>query len=217
MSADAISTNYVPLETAAEVAPKGAASQAPGRTAVRWRRGVLAAGGIAALAAIAATMLGGVTPAASATHLTHTIARNDLQVIVTEQGTLESANNKEFKCKVKGGSTIIWVIENGTHPLMKRGSGAENSTTASTVNSRSASSSPWSIWEWSSAGGASAGACAPCPEWSCPSAGADTPTASATASNVPQRSTGNCVRRSAEGVSIRLCSRISGACIASVP
>jgi multidrug efflux pump subunit AcrA (membrane-fusion protein) len=113
MSADAISSDYAPLEAAEPIA-KDAVSKGSTKTAVRWGRGVFAVGGVAALVAIAAAMLGGVSPAPSATHLTHTIARNDLQVIVTEEGTLESSNNKEFKCKVKGGSTVIWVIENGT-------------------------------------------------------------------------------------------------------
>jgi multidrug efflux pump subunit AcrA (membrane-fusion protein) len=46
--------------------------------------------------------------------LTHTITRGDLFVTVTEQGTLESSNNTEIKCKVRGQSTVIWVIEGGT-------------------------------------------------------------------------------------------------------
>lgn len=49
---------------------------------------------------------------------THTVGRGDLLVTVTEQGTLESSNNIEIKCKVRGDNTIIWVIESGTevHP-----------------------------------------------------------------------------------------------------
>jgi multidrug efflux pump subunit AcrA (membrane-fusion protein) len=44
----------------------------------------------------------------------HTITRGDLIVTVTEQGTLESSENTEIKCKVRGQSTVIWVIEGGT-------------------------------------------------------------------------------------------------------
>ena len=33
---------------------------------------------------------------------------------VTEQGLLESAENTEIKCKVRGWNTVIWVIESGT-------------------------------------------------------------------------------------------------------
>jgi RND family efflux transporter MFP subunit len=46
--------------------------------------------------------------------LVHTVALGDLDVIVTEDGTLESSNNKEIKCRVKGGSTVLKVIETGT-------------------------------------------------------------------------------------------------------
>lgn len=46
--------------------------------------------------------------------LTHTIARSNLSVTVTEQGTLESSNNTEIKCRVRGTSTVLWVIETGT-------------------------------------------------------------------------------------------------------
>jgi HlyD family secretion protein len=47
-------------------------------------------------------------------HLTHTVSRGNLEVIVTENGAVESSNNKEIKCLVKGGSTVLWVIETGT-------------------------------------------------------------------------------------------------------
>lgn len=46
--------------------------------------------------------------------LTHIVQRGDLVVSVTEQGTLESSNNQEIKCQVRGFSTIIGVIEGGT-------------------------------------------------------------------------------------------------------
>ncbi len=51
--------------------------------------------------------------------LTHKVARGKLVVSVTEQGTLESSNNTEIKCKVRGFSTVTWVIEPGT--LVARG------------------------------------------------------------------------------------------------
>ena len=46
--------------------------------------------------------------------LTHTIQRGDLVVSVTEQGTLESANNTQIKNKVRGFSVVTDVIEVGT-------------------------------------------------------------------------------------------------------
>ena len=45
---------------------------------------------------------------------TYAITRSDLIVTVTEQGTLESAENTEIKCRVRGRNTIIWVIESGS-------------------------------------------------------------------------------------------------------
>ena len=47
------------------------------------------------------------------TTLTHTITRGDLQVTVTEKGTLESSNNVEVRSKVWGWKTVNWVIESG--------------------------------------------------------------------------------------------------------
>lgn len=45
---------------------------------------------------------------------THIIGRGELVVSVTEQGTLESANNTEIKCRVRGSNTITFVIDSGT-------------------------------------------------------------------------------------------------------
>ena len=55
-----------------------------------------------------------IQPKESKENLTHTIARGRLAVTVTENGAVESSNNKEIKCMVKGGSTVLWVIETGT-------------------------------------------------------------------------------------------------------
>lgn len=46
--------------------------------------------------------------------LTHVIRRGDLTVSVNEEGALESSKNREIRCKVKGGSTVLSVIERGT-------------------------------------------------------------------------------------------------------
>ena len=48
------------------------------------------------------------------TTLTHTISRGNLEVTVREQGTLESGENTEIKCKVRGQNTVISVVEGGT-------------------------------------------------------------------------------------------------------
>jgi len=65
--------------------------------------------------AIAATFIpGAVSPRKSSPKLTHTITRGDLVVTVTEQGTLESSDNLEIRCKVEGWSTVNWIVESGT-------------------------------------------------------------------------------------------------------
>ena len=79
-----------------------------------WRRGLLVLG-LVAVVALAAVLI----PRASSSRetepkLTHSITRGDLVVSVTEQGTLESSNNTEIKCKVRGYNTVIWVVEGGT-------------------------------------------------------------------------------------------------------
>jgi hypothetical protein len=51
---------------------------------------------------------------ASGKLLTHAVKRGDLRVTFIEQGGLESSDNTEIKCKVRGSNTVTWVIENGT-------------------------------------------------------------------------------------------------------
>lgn len=72
--------------------------------------------GLVAIIAGAAPFLASkVRPADDSMMMTHTMQRGDLSVTVTENGMLESSNNKEIKCNVKGGSTVLWVIETGTY------------------------------------------------------------------------------------------------------
>jgi multidrug efflux pump subunit AcrA (membrane-fusion protein) len=89
-------------------------------SASRWVKRLLLfsalAGGTAALGAIAPRFM---TGNQKVKHLTHKVSRGDLSVVVTENGAVESSNNKEIKCMVKGGSTVLWVIETGT--LVKPG------------------------------------------------------------------------------------------------
>ncbi len=44
----------------------------------------------------------------------HRVTRGELLVTLTEQGTLESSNNIEIKCRVRGDSVITSVVESGT-------------------------------------------------------------------------------------------------------
>ena len=68
---------------------------------------------IAIVAASLPWLSGALTPKEKRSFLTHTVSRGDLMVTVTENGMLESSNNEEIKCMVKGGSTVLWVIEAG--------------------------------------------------------------------------------------------------------
>lgn len=47
-------------------------------------------------------------------YMAHTVDRRDMTVSVLEQGTLESSNNTEIKCRVRGFNTVTWVIPDGT-------------------------------------------------------------------------------------------------------
>ncbi len=47
--------------------------------------------------------------------LTEKVHHSDLIVSITEDGTLESAHNMDIKCEVQGGSTILWIIPDGTN------------------------------------------------------------------------------------------------------
>jgi HlyD family secretion protein len=45
--------------------------------------------------------------------LTCDASRSSLQITVTAEGNVESASNIEVKCRVAGGSTILWIVEDG--------------------------------------------------------------------------------------------------------
>jgi multidrug efflux pump subunit AcrA (membrane-fusion protein) len=79
-----------------------------------WKRGLIATGVVAVVASAAALIPGASSSREFGPALTHTITRGDLLVTVTEQGTLESSNNTDIKCKVRGDNIITWVIESGT-------------------------------------------------------------------------------------------------------
>lgn len=46
--------------------------------------------------------------------LTHTVARSRLLVTVVAAGNIESSKNLEVKCQVAGGSSILWIVPDGT-------------------------------------------------------------------------------------------------------
>ncbi|MCP4453827.1 MAG: hypothetical protein GY809_20390 [Planctomycetes bacterium] len=80
----------------------------------QWKRGFLVMGTLAVLVSAGVLIPGAMSPNAADSVLTHAVTRGDLVVTVTEQGTLESSNNTEIKCKVRGWSLVTWVIEGGT-------------------------------------------------------------------------------------------------------
>lgn len=47
--------------------------------------------------------------------ITHVVKRSTLRISVTEDGNIESAENVDVKCRVKKGSTILWIIQDGSH------------------------------------------------------------------------------------------------------
>ena len=57
--------------------------------------------------------LGGGTSSTESDAEFYTVRRETLRVTVTEDGNLESAENTEVKCEIPGGSTILWIIDEG--------------------------------------------------------------------------------------------------------
>lgn len=82
----------------------------------RWPRivailvalGVLVVGGYFAAAYFLPS-----TAAAGSAIKTVTVEKATLPITVTESGTLESAKNLDIKCEIAGGTTILWIVEDG--------------------------------------------------------------------------------------------------------
>jgi HlyD family secretion protein len=80
----------------------------------RRSRILLLGGAIVVTASVAALIANARSSQDADVGLTHTISRGSLSVTVTAQGLLESEENTEIKCKVRGWNTIIWIVESGT-------------------------------------------------------------------------------------------------------
>lgn len=92
-----------------------ASSSAPVRPSSRWgKRGLIMLGVIVPILLAVALIAATTSSKSLDVGLTHKISRGDLVVTVTEQGLLESAENTEIKCQVRGQNTVLWVIETGT-------------------------------------------------------------------------------------------------------
>ena len=89
----------------------------PGRRHNRFRRWLLTALAVVILAGLAAAgfakLAGTLGSSTGDRLLTHTVAKGELLITITEDGNLESANNKDIKCEVAGGSTILSIVEDG--------------------------------------------------------------------------------------------------------
>ena len=80
-----------------------------------WLKRAFLLGGLL-LIGIAVTSLGPALFSATETgpQMLYTVTPTDLVVTITEQGTLESAENIEIKNKVRGHNTVTWVIPSGS-------------------------------------------------------------------------------------------------------
>ncbi len=95
-----------------DVNPRAPSRVSRGRSSIKILLAIVVIGSIG----YGVTFIPGVLPSSGADgpKLTHTITRGELRVTVTEQGTLESSNNTEVKCKVRGFSTVTWVVPAGS-------------------------------------------------------------------------------------------------------
>lgn len=76
--------------------------------------GVVTAGLIVFSLVYVFTAGGDTAGAADSGIATHTVKRENLLISVTEDGNLESASNIDVKCEIPGGSTILWIVPDGT-------------------------------------------------------------------------------------------------------
>ena len=58
-------------------------------------------------------LLSGSEARSSQQYQLHQVRRGPLRITVTEDGNVESAQNVDIKCQVEGGSTILWIREEG--------------------------------------------------------------------------------------------------------
>ena len=79
-----------------------------------WRSGVLAVVVLAGVAAAVVKISSVMSSESVSPRMTHTITRGDLVVTVTSQGLVESYENTEIKCKVRGRNAVLWIVESGT-------------------------------------------------------------------------------------------------------
>ncbi len=93
------------------------ANRRPPRRRGSWATRVIV--GLAILAAVSGAAWGAVqlianrSQKAASQVLTYRVERGDMLVTVTEDGNLESAINIDVKCEVAGGTSILWIVDDG--------------------------------------------------------------------------------------------------------
>ncbi len=114
MVTDVVSDDRMPADVRMGNTDRPAASSSGAR---RW---IFAIGfGILLLVAVGVATTSLLPSASNGPQLTYQVVFDDLDVTVTEPGTLESSENTEIRCKVRGQNTITSVVESGT--IVKEG------------------------------------------------------------------------------------------------
>jgi HlyD family secretion protein len=93
------------------------AAPAPVRRRRRIPRWLFGLGVLALVAVLVVTTVGSRLlnhEQAGGSFLTEQARRTDMIVSIVEDGTLESSHNTDIKCEVQGGSTILWIIPDGS-------------------------------------------------------------------------------------------------------
>jgi HlyD family secretion protein len=77
---------------------------------------LIAAGVVGLVVLFAAFYLlrGGSSKGADGREMTKAVTRGNMVIVVTEDGNVESSSNVDVKCEVAGGSTILWLVKDGT-------------------------------------------------------------------------------------------------------
>ena len=91
-------------------------------TGWRVRRGAALLGAIAIVSTLAygaSRYLGSDPKVSVPSASTFAAKRGELLITVTEDGNVESASNVDVKCEVAGGSSILWIVEDGG--IVKKG------------------------------------------------------------------------------------------------
>ena len=101
-------------ESEATVSPKAPPATSKADSSNWFGRAILLLLAIGLLALIGWFVAASLFSSESKRPLTHKVRRQDLKVSVIEQGTLESSNNTEVTCRVRGFNTVTWVIPGGT-------------------------------------------------------------------------------------------------------